>query len=251
MTLLLAALTMFVAHLVKGLTGFGSSLVAVPALTLLFGPSTAVATTAICDLVSGLALAPSARRDLDWRLVLAVCAPMVLGQLVGTHLLLRLPVPAVATLMALIVGSFGASLIVQPVRAGRGTLSALPDRPGRLLGYGGLAGAAGGAMAGLVGASGPPIVAFTRYYFTDRAGRAHLVAVFLLGSISLITTLTLSGAYTQETTLNAIFLLPMVVIGGHIGAGLTEHVPRETFGRLVGLLLVLSAATLLAAAARQ
>jgi len=51
--LLLAAVAVFLAHLVKGITGFGSSLVAMPLFVVLWGPREAVFVNAVIELVAG------------------------------------------------------------------------------------------------------------------------------------------------------------------------------------------------------
>ncbi|MBW2258297.1 MAG: TSUP family transporter, partial [Deltaproteobacteria bacterium] len=90
-TLLVAVLTVFVAQVVKGITGFGSALVTVPVLALLWGPREAVFVATAVDLFSGVFLAIPVRRLLRPWLIAAVFLPMVAGQWVGTDLLTTLP----------------------------------------------------------------------------------------------------------------------------------------------------------------
>ncbi len=67
MTLALLLLTVVVAGLVRGFTGFGAGLVLAPALSVLIGPARAIPVLVLLDAAAGLLLLPSAARLTPYR----------------------------------------------------------------------------------------------------------------------------------------------------------------------------------------
>lgn len=234
----LAALALFLAHVVKGMTGFGSALIAVPAFTLLWGPATAVATCTACDLLSGLLLLRTSR-DVDRRLVAVQVGPLIVGQTLGTSLLLSLPAPSVAGAMSVLVGGFGLSMLWRPLPPPSASDGRPPaPLPAAAVGF------LGGLLGGLVGASGPPLIAWGRRHLTAHALRGHLVAVFAIGAASLVLMLAIGGAYDRTTLLRIPLLFPALLLGGMVGTRLAGAASPTTFGRTVGAVLLLAAAGL-------
>ena len=186
----LAALAVGLGQLVKGVTGFGSALVAMPMLVALFGPRDALAVMVGVDTLTSLVLLPGIWKLVRWRLVLAVSAPLIAGQFVGTSLLFYVPERPVALLLGALVILLGGSIAWRPSPRGWGELDDLPPGSGPWLWLGSVAGFTGGCLQGLVGASGPPLVAWARRFYSDRFGRAHLIAVFAVGAVLLWAQLT-------------------------------------------------------------
>lgn len=238
MDLLLAALILFTAHGVKGVTGFGSALIAVPLLALLWGPAEAILVNAACDVCSGAFLAFRERKVIRWLLPLAMVPALLAGQYVGTELLVWLPEQTVRWTLATVVALFGASMVWRPVRPGQGELTALPHAKGRILAQASAAALAGGVMAGLTGAGGPPIVLFMKHHFHKKFFRAHLIGVFMLGAICLGTLLLLKGAADPMALTRVPILVPALVGGALVGGKLAPRLEPALFGRVVGVLLV-------------
>jgi uncharacterized membrane protein YfcA len=244
-TLTVAVLTVFVAQLVKGITGFGSALVTVPVLALLWGPREAVLVATAVDLFSGAFLAIPVRRMLRPWLIGVVFLPMAAGQWVGTDLLTTLPEGTVRLLLGLVVAAFALDMLWRPVRTGVGELEDLPPDPRRLYTYGALSGAVGGVMGGLVGTPGPPVVVFMRRFFREAFFRAQLIAVFACASVTLCAMLWLKGVGDADSVRRTGVLLLPLFAGNVLGARLAGRMDRATFGRLVGGVLLV-AGTMLA-----
>lgn len=241
--LVLANLSMFCGQLVKGITGFGSALVSVLLLNWFMPPAEAILMTATVDLLGGLILLIQVHKQVKWLLVMALFLPLMLGQLAGTGLLFRLPADTIKILVGGFVGLMGLRWVLQPVRPGHGERSGLPDRAGPLLAQATLVGALGGLCGGLVGTSGPPIILFMKRHFEDAFLRTTLIAVFFLGACSLMTLLLYRGVNVGSLGL-AGWVLPGAAVGNLLGTRLTDTLPKATFGRVVGLLLLLSGAGL-------
>ena len=234
----LAALAVGLGQLVKGVTGFGSALVAMPMLVALFGPRDALAVMVGVDTLTSLVLLPGIWKLIRWRLVLAVSAPLIAGQFVGTSLLFYVPERPVALLLGALVIALGGSIAWRPSPRGWGELDDLPPGSGPWLWLGSVAGFTGGCLQGLVGASGPPLVAWARRFFSDRFGRAHLIAVFAVGAVLLWAQLTWRTGGLGASGLRIAACIPTMLGGSLLGQWLAPRLSRELFGRLVGVLLV-------------
>ena len=234
----LAALAVGLGQLVKGVTGFGSALVAMPMLVALFGPRDALAVMVGVDTLTSLVLLPGIWKLIRWRLVLAVSAPLIAGQFVGTSLLFYVPERPVALLLGSLVILLGGSIAWRPSPRGWGELDDLPPGSGPWLWLGSVAGFTGGCLQGLVGASGPPLVAWARRFFSDRFGRAHLIAVFAVGAVLLWAQLTWRTGGLGASGLRIAACIPTMLGGSLLGQWLAPRLSRELFGRLVGVLLV-------------
>ncbi|MCB9746180.1 MAG: sulfite exporter TauE/SafE family protein [Alphaproteobacteria bacterium] len=245
MDILLASVAVFFAQLVRGVTGFGQSMVAIPPLVLLFGAQETLFIVAFANALAGVLLVPGAWAQMRMAVLLAVLLPLVAGQHVGTELLVTLPEETVRRVVGGVIGVFGLDVMLRPVRAGRGELSDLPPRPYPQLGAVGLAGLAGGVMGGLTGVDGPPIILALRHSFTDRFIRAQLIGIFGVSAITLSSLLWWKGAGDAESLRKVVLLLPALAAGALVGERLSGRLSPVGFGRLVGALLVGSGVTLL------
>lgn len=243
LTCTLVGLTSLVAQAIKGITGFGAGLVMMPLLMTLLPPAEAILLQASVDLIAGGWLAKDAYRLISPALVLTIVLSNSVGQVLGTGLLFAIDPQLTARLLGFVVLVMGLRFTVKPVSAGIGELEALPPER-RYLGYASVAGVAGGVMAGTVGAGGPPLVAYMRYYFADGFGRAQLIVVLFLGSVVVTGLLLARGADPSVLRATPLLLIPGL-LGSRLGAWFAPRASRELFGRATGLVLLLSALALL------
>lgn len=236
--LAVAVVAAFVAHLVKGITGFGSGLVLIPVLAWLWGPREAIFVSACLDLVAGLGHAWRARRLLRVGLVAAVVVPLFAGQWLGTWLLVALPERAVARLVGALIALFALEILLRPIRPGRGELTDLPHEARPLLARAAVAGTLGGVLGGLTGASGPPIILYMRRWYREVFFRAQLMAIFLLGAVSMVSLLWARGIGQPALLPRVALLLPSLFAGAALGTWLSTRLDRATFARLVGAVVL-------------
>lgn len=248
MELGIAIAVVFVAQFVKGATGFGSALIAMPPLAVLLGPAQAVLVTTICDTLASFGLMVSVREEVRWRMIWSMALPALIGVQLGTTLLGILPREALLSVLGLVVASLGADALVRPVRTGWGEHDDLPADGGRLLVEAAIAGFGSGLMGGAVGATGPPLVLWARRRLTDRFLRVQLIAALGLVGFSLPITLLARGFVEAGALWMVPWLLPWVALGSVLGARVAPHLSRVMFGRLVGALLVVAGGSLLARA---
>ena len=98
------------AGVIRGITGFGGSMVMTPPLALLFGPQLAVAAVLLLEAFAGAPMMLDAARNATWRLLapiaVAACVTVPLGGYVLVHAdqdILRRAIAAIVFIFALLL----------------------------------------------------------------------------------------------------------------------------------------------------
>jgi uncharacterized protein len=81
----------FMAGILSGVIGTGSSMLLMPVLVILYGPQQAVPIMAIAAIMGNLGKVLSWWREIDWRACAAYCATAVPSAILGVRTLLALP----------------------------------------------------------------------------------------------------------------------------------------------------------------
>ena len=133
-----------IAGTLGGVIGFGTSIIVMPALVLVFGPQEAVPVMAVASVMANASRVAAWWREVDWRAVAAYGVPGLPAAALGAATLLVLPVRAVEA----VLGVFFIAMI--PARrwmARRKLRLRLPHLA--------LAGAGIGFLTGIVASTGP------------------------------------------------------------------------------------------------
>lgn len=222
----------FLAGLLRGFTGFGFSLAAVPLLSLIMPPAQAVPVPVV--LVLQLFVSVAGLRDAvrlcDWRSVWVLALGAALATPLGTWGLVHLQAGSIRLVIAAIVvagAAGGFRLAVAPTGAG-----ALPF------------GMAAGLFNGLAGIPGPPVVAyFLASPVPSGTTRGSMIVIFLLTSALALAPLAWSGLVGRESLGAAAAGFPLVLAGSWLGARAFRHSTDRQY-RAVALLLLLATAAL-------
>lgn len=232
--LLLGALGLALGGVLKGATGAGAPILAVPILAMLYDVPLAVALFTLPNLMTNAWQGWRFRSHqispgLTWGFALAGAA----GAGVGTAMLVGLPSDT------LLLGVAGAVFLYIGFRLARPhwTLDlALATRLAAPAGF------AGGILQGAVGVSAPVSITFLNATRMDRNAFIATISVFFL-VMSLVQTPLLAawGVLTPtRALLSAAAILPLVA-AMPLGSYLARHISRETFDRLILALLALIA----------
>lgn len=201
------ALSIFAAALVRGFTGFGFALTAVPLLGTFMPPAQSVAVAVCLQLLIGLGDLPRASRVCDWRSLAWLILGGVIGSPVGALVLSLVSAPAARILIALI--TIGAVVVLN---AGF-RLAAAPSG-----GITALVGLAAGLFNGLAGMPGPPVIV---YYnagpFGRVAARASMMVFFLVSSIVATASLAWLGLLDLHIAVLTALGVPVMLIGTWLG----------------------------------
>lgn len=231
-----AALITAGTYLVFGLTGFGSTVLALPLLAHVVPLKFAVPMLLLLDFAAGLLLIARVRGgvrldELGW------LAPFMLaGIALGLTLLIRLP-------EAPLLGALGALLIVY---AGYGiTRRAGPPRLSRA--WSAPIGLAAGVLGALFGTGGVLSALYIGARLRDKDElRATAAAAVLLNTSIRVVLFGVAGLLTQEGLLSsAALLLPSVVVGLFLGNRLHVAVPAALVVRAVYVVVAVAGISLL------
>jgi uncharacterized membrane protein YfcA len=235
--LLLLALG-FVAGTVGGVVGFGSSVMLMPALVLMYGPRTAVPIMAVTALMSNLARVLVWWRELDWRAVAAYSLTAIPAAALGARTLLAIP-PRLAD------GVLGAFFILM-IPARRWMI----ERGLRVgLGHLALAGAAIGYATGIVVSTGPVNTPFFLAYGLTGGAFLGTEALASLGMyVAKAVAFRSFGALTNEVILQGLTIGTSLMAGSWAAKYLVLRIPPQRFHLLIEAVLFVSGLTMLAAA---
>lgn len=205
--LLLAIATAALAGLLRGTTGFGSSLVLAPVLSIILTPTDAVAITLLIGISASVILLPRYFGEIDQPPVSALCIWGLAFVVPGTFLL---KVVSAATMRALISWTMiviSALIIIKPhfkFQAVRW--------------HAALAGALGGAIMGATSMGGPPVVLYLVGTEKNRLTlKANIVAAVGFLELAAIGVLSLTGEIGSTTLLRFAVLLPAFCLFMHFG----------------------------------
>ncbi len=228
------AAVLFVAYMVRGIAGFGSGLIAVPLLAFFFPVKVVVPLVVFLDYVGSLSQGVKNRELIAWREQL----PLIPFTFVGVGVGLAVLEIVTAKTLAQSLGGFIIAYAVY-------SLLPLPElRGSRLLvvPFGFL----GGFVGMLFGTGGP----FYVIYFGLRAleksvHRATFAMNFLIDGAIRLVGFAAFGFFDRDLLIAFLISLPIVGValwtGGHIHAGLK----RETYVRIIAVLLLGSGVVLL------
>ena len=222
-------------YTVYGLTGFGSSVTAMPLLVLLIPLRMAVPLMLVFDLVSGLLLGLRNRRFIEKREALRLIPFMLAGMALGVLALVRAPEHLLLLVLGLFILCYSAwSLLVH-----------CKPRP-LASAWAGPFGVVGGMFTALFGTGGPFYTIFlTRRLHDKLTLRATISGVLLFSAVARLVLFTGAGLYRQATLpVLAAVLLPFALGGLYLGNRLHQWMPAERVRQAVWVVLIAGGASL-------
>ena len=218
------------------MTGFGSTVGALPLLAHLLPLKFAVAMLLLLDLTASLAVL-SRVRDAVRKDELARIVPFLLaGVGLGVTLLVKLPERALLVTLGVFLLAYGAYCL-----AGRRSASTLAAAWAAPIGL------VGGGFSALFGTGGVLLVVYFAGRLADKAQlRATTAAGILVSTVTRALLFGVTGLLAQEgVLLSALALLPAVLGGLLVGQRLHARVDASQVLRAVYLLLLVSGLSLL------
>ena len=221
------SLVVFCSAVLRGYTGFGFALAAVPALALAIDPVAVVPLVLCLEVVASLQLLPSLWRSVHFQSVGRLVSGSLVGIPIGVYGLAALPADMMRLVIALVVlasvSAIGAGLKFDRQPGGYTTLAV---------------GALSGLLNGAAAMSGPPVILF---YLGSQAalqiGRASLVFYFLLSDFIAVAITAVSGLLLLSTLALTIASLPALFAGQAIGARLFRSSLQRHY-RAVAILIL-------------
>jgi hypothetical protein len=235
-SLVLTMIGVMAASVLRGFTGFGFGLAAVPLLSLALPPAQVVPLVVSLQVLVGMGGLHEAWGLCDWPSVRRLIPGLVLGVPVGVLILTALPADPVRLMIG---GLIGLSVLLL-YRGAR-----LPPNPSRLVT--GAVGLLSGVISGLASMGGPPIIVYlmARGHGPQRVRATAIVYFFLAGCVTGVPML-IRGLITQQVLIWTAACLPVLVAGSWIGTvAFRKAQPRHH--RLTALVTLSALAALLLA----
>lgn len=226
------ALALVVGCLIQTALGFGMAVLAAPIIVLLRPDWVPVALT-VTALVLSLVNIWHLRHDIRIRAMFAPIVSRIPGTIIGTWILLQLPVQALQLLVAVAV------LLAVMISALGRTFEATPRR----LAW---AGFISGIMGSTTAIGGPPM-ALVMQHGKARAIRANLAFYFAYSCVLSLVSYQLSGVLTPDLWRDSLSFIPAALLGFVLGR-LCQTWVDERFRPLLLILCSISAGLALSGA---
>jgi hypothetical protein len=234
--LALIAVTLLVAYVAFGATGFGSTVLSVPLLAHFLPLTFLVPMVCALDLVASTLTGVRRMRQVRLRELWRLLPFMVLGIALGVTLLVNLPDRAMLFALGVFVGVYGTYNLLQ-----RRTWRAIAP------GWSVPVGFVGGVFSALFGTGGPVYIVFLAGRIEDKAAlRATIATVIAISVVMRLTTFAVSGLLMQRGLLTlAALLVPVMLLGLWLGNHLHHRLARAHLAQLISVLLIVNGITLL------
>jgi uncharacterized protein len=222
------------AAVLRGFTGFGFGLAAVPLLSLALPPTQVVPLVVTLQVVIGVAGLRTAAVECDWRAVRSLLPGLFIGVPAGLMILTTLPANPVRLAIGAII-AFSVWLIHRGIR--------LRPNPSRLVSFG--VGLVSGIVSGLASMGGPPVVVYLLALgHTAARMRATSIVFFMLSGCVSFVPMAARGLITRDILIWAAASLPVLFGGSRIGTWVF-HKARPGHHRMVALVTLSALAVLL------
>jgi uncharacterized membrane protein YfcA len=235
----LAVLIVFAALTVRGMSGFGAGIIAIPLLVFIMPIHTAVPVMGLLVFVLFIFLTVRDRRDVVWDELKLLVPTTILGVIAGAVLFKNLDNVLLLRLLGALIISFAAYVLaiqhfgLPKIRCSRKW--ALP------------AGFVGAAIDTMFGGGGGTLVVI--YMHLRGIGktqfRATVATLWFFEMIARLAGYTLSGFYTLSTLLLAAIMLPVVWAGTYVGEHIGNRISQDTFSKVLAVVLLLSGVSVL------
>lgn len=234
--LLLAALITTATYSVFGLTGAGSTVLALPLLAYFLPLKFAVTLLLLLDFAASLALSTRVRGVVRIDEFGRLLPFLLVGLVLGLTLLINAPEGVLLGALGVFLLAYAAWSLARHL--GEIHLSRAWAAP---------FGLAGGALAALFGTGGVLITLYLTGRLTRKDElRATATTAVLVNSVTRVVLFGAGGLLTREVLLSGLLLLPSVVIGLFVGQRLHAVIDARNVRRAVYVVLLIAGVSLIA-----
>jgi uncharacterized membrane protein YfcA len=223
------AVVLLLAYFVRGISGFGSGLIAVPLLALQLPLTFVVPLILLTDFTASTTLGGLNLHQVAWSEIRRLAIPSLLGVTAGTWLLVSLPREP----MLIGLGSFVILFALRNL-----LLSGREPRP-VTSGWAWPAGLTGGTVGALFGTGGPPYVMYLTHRLYDKGQlRATFSGLFFLEGMTRIALFLVSGLLLDPSLwLAYLGALPVALAALWAGSHIHSRMTDAQMLKLISLIL--------------
>ena len=228
-----------IAGFVRGYSGFGFGLAAIPILTIALLPQVAVPAILLLELLLALVTVRGVRGQVAYPVLRWMIVGTLLGTPIGVVTLINVSPDAMRIAIGLIV------VIAVIVLWRRSNAIANGPRPVSLIAAGFISGLLNGGTA----MSGPPvIIALLSTGVSALVVRATIMGFVAASALLGVMISSLNGLYTSPVFMTALVMIPCSLIGASIGDAAFRGAPDAHYKRISLLILLAVALAAIAAA---
>ena len=231
----LSLLILIIAYTFRGITGFGSGLIATPLFALFLPLTFVVPLISLLDLTASLTHMTHTRQHIAWKVILRAIPFAFIGVPLGLFILQSIDT-------AILVKALGAFIIIFAIYS---LVSPKFKKSDSIIwpAFGGFFGSLIGAM---FGTGGPFYVFYFQLQQLDKTVfRATCAAVFLIDGLIRAAGFTFSGLYTSTVLLSIVYTLPIMLLSMYIGNHLHTNISQRSFQKAIGVFLIFSGIALI------
>jgi hypothetical protein len=231
-----AVFILLFAYFIRGITGFGSGLIAIPLLAHFLPLTFVVPMVLALDFAASIVLSRHTHLQVRWDEIRVLIPTSVAGMLIGAVLLVNLPREPLLVGLGSFVIFFGLRYLFNV--HGEAAISRWWSLP---------TGLSGGLIGAMFGTGGPPYVVYLSHRLHDKTQlRGTLSGLFMLEGALRIIVFLFMGLLLQPDMLQALVLsLPLMGLGLYLGNRVHLGITRRQQLALIGMLLLGSGGSLL------
>ncbi|MBX9811476.1 MAG: sulfite exporter TauE/SafE family protein [Burkholderiales bacterium] len=233
------AIIVFGAFVVRGLSGFGAGLIAMPLLVFVVPIRTAVPMMGLLVFTLFVFLSIRDRQEVVRDELKRLLPPTILGVIAGALLFKSLD----GRLLVMMLGGFIVSFALYSLAVNHFGLPQLRCSRRWALPIGFVS----AALDTLFGGGGGTLVVIYMHMrgISKVQFRATVAMLWFFEMIARIASYILSGYYTSSTLLLAALMLPMVWTGTRVGEHIDTRISQQTFSKVLAVMLLLSGISVL------
>jgi uncharacterized protein len=221
-----------VAFIVRGIAGFGASMIAIGGMTLWLPPAQVVPVVLAIELLTATHLLPGVWRQVDWRALRSIVLGCAVFTPLGVMLLGAVPADA---MRAVVSGCLFAIALLMLMPQAPSWAARVPQGPRSAF----MVGSLSGLLNGAAGIGGPPAVVF---FFTTRAAaisRASLIAYFVFTDLTSLAWAGAAGLLQSSAWSLLLAALPFSLLGVFIGSRIYLQLDEAALRRWVWRILAI------------
>ena len=232
--IVLSVAVIFAAYTVKGLSGFGSGLIAIPLLAFLFPLTFIVPVLGLLSYGGTLTQSFQLRKQVVWRDMLPLIPFSLLGIAIAVWLLVNVDANSLVRALGVFVLLYSIYSLL-PLSVHRGSRR-----------WAIMAGLGGGMVGALFGTGGPFYVVYLKMrQLPKNQFRATIAMIFLVDGGTRMTAYALNGLFTEQVLWLVLLLLPVLFAGMYVGHHLHIRIEQKRFNQVISVLLLVSGTMLI------
>jgi len=231
---MMAAPIVFLAYLVRGVCGFGSGLIAIPILSLMFPLKVAVPLVVMLDYLASAGQGVSLRQSIQWDEIGRLIVPALIGVSAGLLIFHKVDPGLLTRFLGGFVFLYALYALWGPEMPRVSSWWAVP------------AAVSGGAVGTLFGTGGPFYVTYLKARQHDKTVfRATFACIFILDGAARVTGYVGTAVVDIQLLVLLAMSLPVMILGMYLGGKIHTSLSTEVFTRGISILLLASGASLM------